>query len=441
MLPEAKIPLLDLVLSLSDTIDLVSPQLANHHLEVAYIARELAKEYGLPAKQQNELLTAGAVHDVGALSLSEKLETLEFEIKNPSRHAELGYLLLETFSPFSELAPIVRFHHVPWNGGDGSGFNGERVPVGSHILHLADRISALRNRSEYILNQADNILERITAESGKMFMPDLVDAFARVSEKQCFWLNITSPHIELPISQNGEMPSMSLNMEELLSLSKLFARIIDFRSRYTATHSAGVGAVSKALARLAGFSETECGMMEISGYLHDLGKLAIPAEILEKPGKLTKDEFNVIFSHPLFTYRSLQRIRDLSTINMWASFHHERLNGCGYPYHHRAAELQPGARIMAVADIFTAILEERPYHKNTTVKAAMTIIQKLSDNSELDPGIAALLKRNLDKINSVRVAAQTAAIKEYRDFYLNGDMGPAEKCPGNLPEYAGYCPA
>jgi len=424
MLLDENIPLLDLVLALSDTLDLASPKLTGHHLEVAYIAGELAKEYGLSGEQQIELVMAGALHDIGALSLAEKTALMEFEVPNPSMHSEMGYRLMKTFAPFSGLAELVRFHHVEWNDGEGLDRCGQLVPPGSHILHLADRISALRRRDEHVLNQVEDIRERITAESGTMFMPDLVDAFARLSEKQAFWLNAASPNIVATLLQNREPQAVSLGKPGLLALAEFFARIIDFRSKLTATHSAGVSAVGEALGELAGFSDLNCRMMRIAGYLHDLGKLVVPQELLEKPGKLTKDEYNIIYSHPFFTHKALQRIRGFDTIDAWASSHHERLNGRGYPSHPEK-DLGPGARMLAVADVFTAIMEDRPYHKDIPVKTALQIIQQQADSLELDKDVTALLKRNLARINTVRLKAQRTAEKAYRCFHLNS-ASPSE---------------
>lgn len=420
---EEKAHLLDLVLTLSDTIDLVSPKLANHHLEVAYIAGELAREYGLPPEQCREILTAGALHDVGALSLTEKLSMLEFEAKNPYRHAEMGYLLLKTFGPFSALAGMVRFHHVPWQGGEGAHFHGERVPLGSHILHLADRVSVLKKKEGHILDQADGIRERIREQSDRMFMPDLVEAFTRLSEKKYFWLTTAAPRIEAPLSRNGAAPELSLDMAEMLDLTKLFAHIIDFRSKFTATHSAGVAAVGKALAALAGFSETDCRKMEMAGHLHDLGKLAVSPEILGKPGKLTQAEFNVIYAHPFLTSRALQRIPGFGTINTWASNHHERVNGRGYPYHRPAADLPLGSKITAVADVFTAVLEQRPYKKDMSVEEGLKIVSDAAGRSELDADIVALLRAHSGKIDSARAHAQSAAAEAYHRFHARGQNG------------------
>lgn len=115
MLKEPQVYLFDTVMCLSSALDLVSPIVVNHQKRVAYIALSIAAELGLSPEQQNELALAGALHDCGALSLKDKLDALrfDFDFGNPHQHAELGYLLLKRFGPFSGLATLVRYHHVP----------------------------------------------------------------------------------------------------------------------------------------------------------------------------------------------------------------------------------------------------------------------------------------------------------------------------------------
>lgn len=424
------IPLMDLVLGLADMTDLVSPDLVNHHLEVAYIAGELAGEAGLPGEKRAELVTAGALHDLGALSLAEKLGAMRFEARNPYGHAEMGYRLLKTFAPFEGVAGLVRFHHSRWDRGDGSGADPRAVPLGCHILHLADRVAVLKDRRSHILDQADGIREKIKRESGAMFQPDLVGAFLRVSEKPAFWLSAASPRAELSRPSDGEGPALRLESCELLALTRLFAHIIDFRSRFTATHSAGVAAVARELAALAGMTGRELLLIEIAGYLHDLGKLAVPAEILNKEEPLTRHEFNVIYSHPFHTGRALRRIRGLGEAAVWAADHHERLNGRGYPYRLPAERLPTGSRITAVADVFTAIVEGRPYQERMGPETAIKIIGRQAENGQLDPAIYELLAANAPRVDAERTRAQAAAAREYENFnirvgaYVHEECGP-----------------
>ncbi|MBT9132940.1 MAG: 3'3'-cGAMP-specific phosphodiesterase 1 [Firmicutes bacterium] len=416
MIKEPQIPLFDLVVSLSNAMDLVSPAVVGHHKRVAYIAFSIGAELGLPIEQQNELVLAGALHDSGAFSLRDRLDTLQFELENPHKHSELGYLLFQSFEPLSNVALLVRYHHVPWNEGGGHEFKGKQVPMGSHLLHLADRIDVLINKQQEVLGQVKGIGERIKESSGKMFMPEMVEAFMRLATKEYFWLDVVSPSIDSILSNRVKLATIELGIESLLSLANLFSHIIDFRSRFTATHSSGIVASAEALARFVGFSERECQMMRIAGYLHDLGKLAVPTEILEKPAKLTEEEFNVIRSHTFHTYRTLEPIGDLNVINAWASFHHERIDGRGYPFHHKGQDLSLGARIMAVADVFTAITEDRPYRKGMTSDRALQVLRQMAENSALDSHIVSLLELHFDEINSLRVAAQEASVEEYQRF-------------------------
>ena len=414
MIREPQVPLFDLVVSLSKALDLVSPALVDHHVQVAYLASEIATELGMPADQQTELIIAGMLHDSGALSLSERIDCLQFELIEPHKHAELGYLLLQAFDPLSSVANLVRFHHVPWNDGDGSQFNGHEVPMGSHTLHMADRVAVLVDKEHEVLGQARDVCEKAEEQSGGMFMPEVADAFASLAVKECSWLDLSSSGI-IPILRGRANPeAVVLGATGLLGLGKLFSQLIDFRSRFTATHSSGVAASAEALARFAGFSEKECQMMRVAGCLHDLGKLAVPAEVLEKPDKLTEAEFNIMRSHTFHTYRCLEPIGELEIANAWASFHHERLDGKGYPFHHTGEDLSLGARIMGVADVFTAVTEDRPYREGMTTDRALEILHNMVGNSSLDSGVVSLLETHFDEINSLRMAAQAAAVEEYQ---------------------------
>lgn len=156
--------------------------------------------------------------------------------------------------------------------------------------------------------------------------------------------------------------------------------------------------------------------MRLAGYLHDLGKLAVPAEILEKPGKLTREEFAVVRSHTYHTYRVLERIPGLETVNEWASFHHERLNGQGYPFHKDDTSLSLGARIMAAADVLTAITEDRPYRAGMSRDKAAQVLDSMVNGGSLDGEVVDLLKQNFDTVNVVRETVQRKALVNFDSY-------------------------
>ncbi len=153
--------------------------------------------------------------------------------------------------------------------------------------------------------------------------------------------------------------------------------------------------------------------MLVAGYLHDLGKLAVDPNILDKPSKLTKDEYNIIRSHTYYTYKLLNTIPQFDIISEWAAFHHERLDGTGYPFHLDRQSLSIGARVMAVADIFSAITEDRPYREGMSKEKTIKVLRSLIDNQAIDPNIANIAIDNYDLLCSSRADAQREAEQRY----------------------------
>jgi HD-GYP domain-containing protein (c-di-GMP phosphodiesterase class II) len=416
MIRRLRTPLFDLVMCFSSALDLVYPAMTDHHKRVAYIASSIAAEMGMSRREESDLLVAGAFHDSGALTLKEKIDMLRFELEAPHLHAELGHDFLKRSSLFCRVAPLVRFHHVPWRGGEGSRHRGLDVPLGSHILHAADRMAVLIRKDSPVLGQVGAVYRKMEEDSGLLFHPEVVSAALRSARKEAFWLDTVSPFIERTLCNRAHLPVAELDEEGLLDLAKFFGRVIDFRSTFTAVHSSGAAAVAEALAVIAGLSQSECFMMRIAGYLHDLGKLAIPTEILEKPGKLTEEETHIVRAHSYHTFRILEPIRDFETINQWASFHHERLDGNGYPFHHRGADIPFGSRILAVADVFTAITEDRPYRAGMDFSSALKVLESMASNASLDARIVGMLTAHFDEVHALRVETQAAAQKEFEEF-------------------------
>jgi len=415
------IPVFDLVLCLAQAVDLVSPLVADHHKRTAQIAYGLGMQMKLPEQELHDLVIAAALHDVGGLTRKDRLVALDFEYHDPYGHAVMGYLLLKTFPPFQASADIVRFHHVPWKHGEGAVFDGVPVPRASHLLQLADRVAVLLNVHKDILEQVDGILEKIRAQAGERFIPEQVQAFEALAEKEAFWLDtIYLEHLNI-LDRRLKWKDLKISEDEFLGLTNLFRRIIDFRSQFTASHSAGVAAVAQALSAHCGFSRADQRMINLAGLLHDLGKLAVPAEILEKPGKLTKEEFAVIRRHTYYTFHLLEPLKVLDLIRIWGAYHHERMDGRGYPFHLVEDELPLGSRIVSVADVFTALTEDRPYRTGMSGEEAFRILSDAVSQNRLDQSVVNTLYGHLDSINDIRRTAQTSALDEYQHFIAEAD--------------------
>jgi HD-GYP domain-containing protein (c-di-GMP phosphodiesterase class II) len=410
------LPIFDLVLCLAQAVDLVSPLVADHHRRTAQIAYGLGMQMKLSEDELHDLVTAAALHDVGGLTRRERLATLDFEYQDPHGHAVLGYLLLQSFPRFQEPANIVRFHHVPWMQGEGALFDGVPVPRTSHLLHLADRAAVLLDPASDVLGQVDGILEKIHSQAGERFLPEQVQALDDLAEREAFWLDtVYLQHLDT-LGRRMRWEQVYLTEEDFLGLTNLFRRIIDFRSRFTASHSAGVAATAGVLAQLCGFSPADCRTIHLAGLLHDLGKLGVPAEILEKPGRLTREEFSVVRRHTYYTFHLLEPLRVLDVIRVWAALHHERMDGHGYPFHLTAEEIPLGSRIVSVADVFTALTEDRPYRPGMSGADAFQILSEAVSERRLDRQVVNTVHSHLDELDCARRSAQSLALEEYHQF-------------------------
>ncbi len=418
MRPDPHATLADLVLAISDTVDLVHPSFHDHHKRVAYVAHALATELGWPAQRKAELLMAGLLHDVGALSQRERLDLLRFEadfrLPPDEAHGEIGYRLLRRFEPFVPLAEIIRHHHAYWDQAGALGDVGVGLSLDSSAIFLADRIEILLEDDRPVLGQVSEIRERIEAESGGMFAPELVEAFEALSHREYFWFGLVDRDLYGNLAHVLAAHEGRLDQHQLPALARLLCQLVDYKSRFTATHTAGVAAVAHRLAQLAHMTDETCTAVELAGQLHDLGKLAVPSDLLEKPGRLEPEEFHLVQSHVFHTHRILSRIEILEDIEPWAARHHERLDGRGYPFHHAAPALPEPARVVAVADVFTALTEERPYRSAMPVSRALAIVDEQVADGHLDGDVVQLLTRHRQDLDDARAVAQQEARMEYQ---------------------------
>ncbi len=416
-----KIKLYDLMLSLSNAMDLVAPDLFNHHQQVAYLSYHLGKEMGLNAEESLNLLLAGIVHDIGSLSLKERLYMVRDELEEINSHAFRGAALLKKYPPFAPISEIIRYHHLSWNNGAGNIHEGKLVPLTSHILHLADRICVLFTGSKHTLLQLPEVLETIREDGGARFLPTAVAAVMKLAVKEHIWLELNDKDPLRFLNKNAALFALEVDLPQVLQISEIFSHVIDFRSRFTATHSAGVAHTARLLGELSGMSSSECDMLLVAGYLHDLGKITIDNEILEKPGQLDAREYRIIRAHTFYTYRLLSRVPGFEIIAEWAAYHHEKLNGNGYPFHLEEKALSYGARIMAVADIFTAITEKRPYRDGMAREQAVKAMKTMVDNGTISREIVELLIDNYDLFQKVREESQRKAYYAYEEFFHLAD--------------------
>lgn len=157
------------------------------------------------------------------------------------------------------------------------------------------------------------------------------------------------------LSAQQEVKTLSVEVMEAL------AHTIDAKDEYTRGHSIRVAKYSRMIAEKMGMSETECENVYYMGLLHDIGKIGVPNEIINKPDRLTDEEYDEIKKHPVTGYDILAEIKSRPDLATGARWHHERYDGKGYPDHKTGNEIPIEARIIAVADSYDAMTSNRSY--------------------------------------------------------------------------------
>lgn len=396
MLPTKSINLGNLILCLSDALDLFNPLLSSHQLRTAAICLAMGRELGMGGTRLSGLFTSAALHDVGALSTGEKVSLHRNEVENTGLHCRRGEALFSAIPLLQPLAPVIAMHHSDWR--EMPGGIDEPCVLEAQMVRLADILERGIDRDAYILHQSAQRQKEISKMAGTALHPDVVDVFMQVSKPEEFWLDIMSPRLYGHLMAEGPYRQIEADYVNMAQVATLFRSLIDFRSHFTATHSTGVSQCATSLALLFGLAEKEVEMMDIAGSFHDLGKLAVPNEILEKPSGLEHDEFAVMRQHTYWTYSLLKSIGGLEEIAEWAAFHHERLDGSGYPFQLPQGRLRIGSRIMMVADISTALIEDRPYRKGMTREGVEKVLINFTERGQLDANVTSVFLDNYKEI-------------------------------------------
>jgi putative nucleotidyltransferase with HDIG domain len=216
------------------------------------------------------------------------------------------------------------------------------------------------------------------------------------------------PYTRLSKDKIELFPKLSSAFEQVRRskrFSPLFT-LIEKNSPPTVKHSKGVAAVAQMLGKQVGCSETETGQLSLAGMLHDIGKILIPDHIINKAGTLSREEALVMKSHVVKTVEILSSASVPSQVLKWCAYHHERLNGRGYPYGLNATALDQGCRIMSLADVFVALTEDRIYRDGMDPLDAIEVIELLVDRGSLDETLFSVLRKNPILYNDTRLLAQ-----------------------------------
>ncbi|EPR2984605.1 HD-GYP domain-containing protein [Vibrio parahaemolyticus] len=384
-------------------LDYVGVDDTHHSHRVAYIAYQCALALNWDLKKAEFCYFAGMIHDCGVSETQEHKMLLDELIPQDAKaHCLRGYQTLKQCRLLSQFAVPVLYHHTHWDELQHLDLPEFEKDVAA-LLYLSDRLDFMRAR--YVMNchcdivtlHEELIAECVLANAGTLFNPVMCEAMVKLIMTDGFWFAMESENIET-IGLNFksiDWLQKQLTIWDMNSLGLFLARIVDAKSPFTYQHSQKVAELSRYLAGKLGLDEHDQEMLFIAGLVHDIGKLKTPDEILHKEGALSKQEYTRIKRHTIDTQLALHKVFPNAKIAEWASNHHERLDGSGYPYHKTAEELDIPSRIIAVADVFQALSQDRPYRGRMSQTQIAEIMGDLIEQNKLCAHVYEVLEQNM----------------------------------------------
>ncbi|AQS05800.1 HD-GYP domain-containing protein [Clostridium beijerinckii] len=375
---------------------------SNHGKRTAYISISIAKELGLNSEELHDVAALAMLHDNGLseYSLHEKLATKELKnaalLEGVKEHCTIGEGNIKNYPLITNVKNIIKYHHERY---DGTGFfrlRGEEIPLMSQIIAIADALEKTFDLQNNNHDMQNKVCEFVKDQENVSFSSRIVKAFFKVTEDKTFWMDLENSSISMALEKRIPKHSLELSFEEIHGITNVLSKIIDSKSSYTQRHSQGLSEKAAIMADFYNLEKEEKMKLIIAADLHDIGKLAVPNDVLDKPDKLSDEEFKIIMKHPEYTRLALQEIKGFEDITEWASNHHEKLNGKGYPIGMIDEELDFNSRLMTCLDIYQALTEERPYREGLAHEKAMEILKSMMDNGFIDTKIT----RDIDYVFS-----------------------------------------
>lgn len=280
---------------------------------------------------------------------------------------------------------------------DGSGYperrQGLNIPLEARILAIAQHLDVFAGK--YGTQEAISVLNE---RSGRWFDPELVKLAGSLNRKGVLWkgalVSVSQTETRKRVLDLAPDSITRLRTEDIDVICEGFGDVVDAKSHFTFSHSMGVTVAAMTIAASMGLNAERASLIKRASLLHDLGKLRVPNSILDKPSRLQPWEWQIVKEHPGLTRQILSKIQSFGKLAMIAGAHHEKLDGSGYPDRLTASDLPLEARIIAVADVYGALTEDRPYRPGLSAEQALNIMA-LEVPSKLDADAFEALRNSI----------------------------------------------
>ena len=412
-----ELDIVGLVSACSYALDCIEAELVHvtnrHGKRVAYISVCMAERLGIKGRALQDLAICALLHD-NALTqyISEEVQkkpdavnaegeydrnavselVSEITPKKLGVHCIYGEQNIKKLPFDTDMSGVILYHHENADGTGPFGKRWDEIPLFARIIHICDMVDVIGNSCDFSDGNWVKAQSFIKKNRDILFDSECVDAFLGVFSEENF-VSMSQDAFEEELWKKIPRQKRSCDFNTCKNIADFFARIVDYKSEFTGKHSLGVAQKAAELAEYMGYSEADIEKIYMAGALHDIGKMAIGNEILEKPGRLSDEEFSRMKNHAGYTYMILSDVEDFEEVRDWAALHHEKLDGTGYPFGRTGAELNEPERIMACVDIYQALTESRPYKSGMTHENACAILEDMAGKGWIDAAITEKIKK------------------------------------------------
>ncbi len=250
-----------------------------------------------------------------------------------------------------------------WNGKGYPSIKGDQIPLATRVMHVASTAVMFTLRAD-----AETALAQVRQRSGSSLDPDLVGAFPSTLLE-----GLDDEDAYQCVLDAEPDPVVLVDEQHLETTARTFGDLVDLKSTWLLGHSAAVGDLAAETASVLHLDDARS--LRIAGYLHDVGRIAVSTGVWDKPGALTTSERDQVELHPYYTGRILSRAPTLQPVARLASQHHERCDGSGYHRGLNATALPLSARVLAAADRYRCLVENRPYRASASAAEAASRLE------------------------------------------------------------------
>ncbi|MEG1163542.1 MAG: HD domain-containing protein, partial [Anaerovoracaceae bacterium] len=377
----------EVIMLCANTLKAYDTRLVDHGNRVAYIADSLCRSlYKNNEIDEKALLLLALFHDVGAYKTNEIDKMVTFDCEDVFEHSLYGYLFLKYFSPLGDMGAVILNHHCSNEEYEKKDFEYKDY---SNLIQIADRV-------DIAIGEGCSIQEIIQLiDNNKRFDQNQVNAMKTLLEDTDLCSQLENNQYVKKLQQL--ILATNLTIEETSDFLRMMVYSIDFKSPTTVVHTIVTTRISLFLARALEFEEEEIGKVYIASTVHDLGKIVIPEEILEKPGKLDFDQMEIMKKHVEYTEEIIKGVLPDDVCKI-AIRHHEKLDGSGYPHGIVGSDLSLSERVVAVADIVSALISQRSYKEPFDKAKTLSIINQMAQNNLIDSRVVNLVTEKYDEI-------------------------------------------